>query len=96
MTLLPILFTAGYLGFVAYAGRTGQHSVGVVAVALLGGGVLAPVVTRLITWMVAVRRAHSPSTGSCSGCGPRPPAAFPGLPAWGVSGDGLTPLLWRG
>lgn len=55
MRLFPILFTAGYLGFVAYAGRTGQHSVGVAAVALLGGGVLAPVVARLLTWMVGVR-----------------------------------------
>ncbi len=83
MTLLLIL-TAGYLGFVAYAGRTSMHSVGVVAVALLGGGVLAPVVTRLTTWMVAVRRAHGPSTRSCPGCGLRPSAAFPGLPAGGL------------
>jgi len=29
--------------------------VGVAAVALLGGGVLAPVVARLLTWMVGVR-----------------------------------------
>lgn len=48
MRLLPALFTAAYLVLVACAARNGRQPGAVVAVALLGGGVLAPVVARLL------------------------------------------------
>lgn len=43
-----MLFTVAYLGFVAHAARFGRQPGTVVAAALLGGGVLAPVVARLL------------------------------------------------